>query len=234
VGTYELSGDCVTSAYCNANGTCAARACRRDDYPFGYPQEGPFPPKCTHGQFCSDEGDACQDRLPVGSPCQLNRDDQCAPPPNAQELDAYPRNVDGAVCLNFVCMWANVTEGQACVVENTPYIAYTNESEYAFVVSRGNCVKGMYCDAPSKSCMKSKTLGASCSADKECESGNCNESNTCIIPPEAPDSYPSWAYAAVGSADVLAFLLLFATLFTLHYRHREDEMDKRIEYWRQQ
>lgn len=108
VGTYELSGDCVATAYCAASGACAPRACRKDDYPFGYPQGGPYPPKCTRGEFCSDEGDACQPLLPVGSPCQLNRDDQCAPPPNAKELASFPHNVDGAVCLNFVCMCVRV------------------------------------------------------------------------------------------------------------------------------
>jgi hypothetical protein len=63
--------------------------------------------------------------LPVDSACQLNRDgkpgphfslfpahasgiDECAPPPNADQLrDTTNRglNVDGAVCLNNVCMY---------------------------------------------------------------------------------------------------------------------------------
>lgn len=37
--------------------------------------------------------------------------------------------------------WANVTLGQTCVYENTPYTAYTDSgSEYAFVVSRDKSV----------------------------------------------------------------------------------------------
>lgn len=63
--------------------------------------------------------------------------------------------------------------------------------------------------------------------------------------------YPTWTYAAVGSGvvgsesgDVVtvggpaesrsALLLLFLTLFTLHYRQRDEVTDKRLQYWRQQ
>jgi hypothetical protein len=63
-------------------------------------------------------------------------------------------NVDGAVCLNNICMsaaclyrrsqrliterrWANVTAGASCVVENTAYTAYQpNGDEFIDIVSR--------------------------------------------------------------------------------------------------
>ncbi|EJD52746.1 hypothetical protein AURDEDRAFT_158477 [Auricularia subglabra TFB-10046 SS5] len=234
VGTYELSGDCENTAYCAANSTCVPKACRKDEYPFGYPQGGPFPPRCPDGQFCSDEGDACQPLQPVGSPCQLNRDDQCAPPPNVAELASFPNNVNGSVCLNFQCMWANVTEGQPCVIENTPYIAYTADAEFAFVISRGNCHKGLYCDAQSKSCIKHKLLGANCSADKECGSGNCSPDNVCVVALDAPDVYPKWIYATIGGGIVGTLLLLLVTLFFVHTRTRDEELEKRMMYWRQQ
>ena len=66
--------------------------------------------------------------------------DECQPPDNANELEdknGYGLNVNGAICLNFVCQWANVTAGQECEVENVGYITYgANNSEYVDIVSR--------------------------------------------------------------------------------------------------
>jgi hypothetical protein len=64
--------------------------------------------------------------------------------------------------------FANVTVGLPCVVENTAYIGYAGTSEFIDIVSRGNCVNGLYCDAQQKVCVQAKVLGASCAADKEC------------------------------------------------------------------
>lgn len=74
IGTYELIGDCGDTQFCNSSGFCQDKGCRRDEFPLGYPQDAVLPPKCPPGQFCPDEGDACQPLLPVGSLCQLNRD----------------------------------------------------------------------------------------------------------------------------------------------------------------
>ena len=74
IGTYEFSSDCDQQTYCSSAGVCELKGCRTAQYPFGYPQNATLPPKCPVGQFCPDEGDACQPWLPVGSPCQLNRE----------------------------------------------------------------------------------------------------------------------------------------------------------------
>ena len=75
VGTYQFWSDCDTSTYCNSQtNTCELKGCRRDQYPFGYAKEADLPNLCPKGQFCPDEEDACQSQMPVGSPCQLNRD----------------------------------------------------------------------------------------------------------------------------------------------------------------
>lgn len=79
--------------------------------------------------------------------------------------------------------WANTTVGQGCVVENTPYIAYSTSGEFIDIVSRyivqfrasshsndpfsDNCVIGTYCDSSQKVCMQSKQLNVACGADKE-------------------------------------------------------------------
>lgn len=74
IGTYELIGDCGDTQFCSSSGFCQDKGCRKDEFPLGYSQDATLPPKCPLGQFCPDEGDACQTLLPVGSPCQLNRD----------------------------------------------------------------------------------------------------------------------------------------------------------------
>lgn len=138
VGTYEFEGDCDPTTFCNDSGVCQAKGCRSDIFPFGYAQGASLPPMCPQGQFCPDEGDACQPLLAVGTPCQLNRDDECEAPPNfAQLADNNYLNFNGSVCLNLICTWANVTVGQTCEVENTAYIVYgPDDDENIDIVSR--------------------------------------------------------------------------------------------------
>lgn len=64
--------------------------------------------------------------------------------------------------------FANVTLGLACEVENTAYIGYSGSDEFIDIVSRGNCMNGLYCDSQQKVCVQAKALGVSCDADKEC------------------------------------------------------------------
>ena len=75
VGTLQFWDECNSVTFCSDKGVCESKRCRSDDFPFGYPRDSPdLPPKCPKGQFCPDEGSDCQPVLPVGSPCQLNRD----------------------------------------------------------------------------------------------------------------------------------------------------------------
>jgi hypothetical protein len=74
IGSFQFWSDCNSVTYCTDKGICTPKGCRRDEFPFGYAQGASLPPKCPGGQFCPDEGSACQNVLPVGSPCQLNRD----------------------------------------------------------------------------------------------------------------------------------------------------------------
>ncbi|ESK95532.1 hypothetical protein Moror_12718 [Moniliophthora roreri MCA 2997] len=239
VGTYQFYSDCDLQAYCAANSTCAYRGCRSDDFPFGYPQDSPtIPPKCPRGQFCPDEMDVCQPLLPVGSPCQLNRDDQCQGPPNFKELADHSNralNVNGSVCLNNVCMWANATLNQECVVENIAYIAYTaSGEEFIDIVSRGNCRLGLYCDSQSKRCMKNKKDGDRCDADKECESMNCLNSSFCGRDAAASFHLGVWVYAVVGVGIAAATFGTLLVLFLVHRRQRDIDREKRMQYWREQ
>nr|GAT57624.1 predicted protein [Mycena chlorophos] len=236
-GTYQFFSDCNSVTYCAANGTCLLRGCRKDEFPFGYQTGASVPPKCDLGQFCPDEMDACQPLLAVGSPCQLNRDDECEAPPNFADLrDATNRgrNFNGSVCLNNVCMWANKTAGQSCTVENTPYIAYGLTGEFIDIVSRGDCVLGYYCDSVSKQCLQEKAFGVSCTADKECSSWNCLSSGSCGIDTTLPNHVGTWVYAVVAVGIVGGIFGTLFGLFVLHRRQRDTEREKRLQYWREQ
>ena len=70
-------------------------------------------------------------------------------------------------CTHRTSRYANVTLGQPCQVENTPYIGYAGADEFIDIVSRGNCRVGMYCDSQQTVCVQAKQLTEGCSADKE-------------------------------------------------------------------
>ncbi|TFY70183.1 hypothetical protein EVG20_g2833 [Dentipellis fragilis] len=107
-GTLQYRSDCNATTWCN-NGVCQPKGCRKDEFPLGWPKNITLVDKCKSGTFCPDEGSSCQPLIPVGSPCQFDRDDECQAPDNFQELrDTSGRglNVNGSICLNFVCQWA--------------------------------------------------------------------------------------------------------------------------------
>ncbi|EFI28116.1 hypothetical protein CC1G_14143 [Coprinopsis cinerea okayama7 len=238
LGTYQYWDECDVVSFCSEEeGVCVARRCRKDEYPFGYTPGMTFPDKCPEGHFCPDEGSDCQPLLPVGSPCQLNRDDQCEPPPNADELaDKTGRglNVNGAICLNNICMWANETEGNDCVLENTPYIAYGIEGEFINIVSRGNCRTGFYCDGPTRKCLANKLEGDKCEADKECDSMNCLSSGVCGVPAATPHKFGIWAYVLVAIGILGGMGGTLTGLYLAHRKQRDIEREKRLQYWREQ
>ncbi|KAF5355048.1 hypothetical protein D9756_005241 [Leucocoprinus leucothites] len=237
-GTYQFWSECTATNYCSDEGKCTPKGCRRDDFPFGYAQDSHIiPDKCPRGQFCPDEGTACQALLPVGSPCQMNRDDQCEAPPNFKELaDTTGRglNSNGSVCLNNVCMWANVTLQNPCVVENTAYIAYEIGGEFIDIVSRGNCATGLYCDSVQKVCLNEKALGEQCDGDKECISWNCQADGTCGRPAAEPRHFGIYVYILVALGIFGGMFGTLIGLFCFHRKQRDTEREKRMQYWKEQ
>lgn len=227
---------CNSITYCSG-GTCRPKGCRRVDFPFEYTNPDDFPRKCPRGEFCPDEEDRCQPLLPVGSDCQLNRDDECEAPPNFQELaDESNRglNVNGSVCLLNKCMFADASLGTSCVVENTPYIAYSPSGEFINIVSRDNCRLGLYCDATEKVCMAHKPLGRECTGDKECDSWNCSGEGRCGVSTNTPTEVALWVYIVVAIGILGAMFGTLTALFIVHRRQRDVEREKRAQYWREQ
>ncbi|THH17339.1 hypothetical protein EW146_g3457 [Bondarzewia mesenterica] len=236
-GTLEFTSDCNVTTWCN-NGSCVPKGCRKDEFPLGWPDNINMPTRCNSSSFCPDEESECIPKLTVGSSCQFNRDDECLGPDNFKDLrdeSGMGLNVNGSLCLDFVCQWANVTVGQTCEVENTGYIAYASGGqEFIDIVSRDNCKIGTYCDSQQKVCIQQKNLAVSCSADKECLSYNCGVDGTCGKDPREPRHLGTWVYIVIAIA---IFGGMFATLFTLfffHRRQRDTERDKRLQYWREQ
>jgi len=238
-GTFAFFDDCDTHAFCNdTTKLCEHKHCRKDIFPFGFDTGSTLPKLCDKGTFCPDEQSDCIPLLPVGSGCQLNRDDMCEPPPNFQELrDEKHRglNVNGSVCLNNICMWANVTAGQTCVLENTAYIAYeASGNEYINIVSRGNCITGTWCDAQTLKCQPAKALGDSCDADKECDSFNCGTDGKCGKDASLPRQVAMWVYIIVAVLILVGMVGTLVALFFVHRKNRDIEREKRAQYWREQ
>jgi hypothetical protein len=62
--------------------------------------------------------------------------DECKPPSNYLDLRSF-LNVNGSICLNQVCQYANKTDGETCEIENMSFVAYAkNGSEFADIRSR--------------------------------------------------------------------------------------------------
>ncbi|KAH9940416.1 uncharacterized protein BXZ73DRAFT_42631 [Epithele typhae] len=236
-GTFQFQTDCDSTTFCARNSTCAHRGCRVDTFPFGYDAKAVLPDKCPRGMFCPDEQDNCQGLLSVGSACQFNRDDQCDAPPNFKELadtTGFGLNVNGSVCLNNICMWANETAGNPCVVQNTAYTAYGPDGEFVDIVSRGNCKVGLYCDSQKLQCIQAKNIGETCDADKECLTYNCLANGTCGRTTDTPIKVATWVYVIAAVAILGGMIGTLVALYFVHRKDRQQEREKRAQYWREQ
>ncbi|EMD31501.1 hypothetical protein CERSUDRAFT_59878 [Gelatoporia subvermispora B] len=220
--TRKFMSDCNDQTYCNAmtNGTCQARQCRKDEFPFGYGLGDTIPPLCSRGSFCPDSGSGCQPLRQAGQSCELNRDDQCAPAPNWQQL-ASSQNTDGSLCLQTTCIFANASIGQSCIIDETTYIdTGAGGQQYSNVIVRHNCeTPHLYCDRTHLQCFKAKPIGISCSSDEECSSLNCN-SGVCSDPPGTPLQVAPWQYAAISSGVFAAMITILTLLILVHKRLR--------------
>ncbi|KZT10965.1 uncharacterized protein LAESUDRAFT_789196 [Laetiporus sulphureus 93-53] len=243
-GTHQFYTECDSMTYCTSSSTCEWRGCRRDEYPFGYHSTRELPPMCGPGTFCPDEEDQCLPLLSVGSPCQLNRDDQCEGPPDHETLadqNGLGRNVNGSVCLNNICMWANVTVGQPCEIQNIVYVAFGPDGhDYPDIVSRyalrswDNCRIGAYCDSAQRMCVQTKDIGAPCNADKECSMYNCLSSGTCAASADTPHHVALWVYVVVGIGAFAGTVGTLAGMFFVHTKERQAERSRRLQYWQEQ
>lgn len=99
----------------NSSGVCVGKTCRRDIFPFGYASGTPIPPICGRGMFCPDEGSGCEQQHVPGASCEMNRDDQCAPPPSG--ILAGTQGFNGSVCLSSTCLYVPSPSSTICRVD---------------------------------------------------------------------------------------------------------------------
>jgi hypothetical protein len=131
---------------------------------------------------------------------------------------------------------------------------YTYASVGLLYPRSDNCKVGLYCDTNSTICIQQRAIGARCTADKECVSYNCLPNQTCGVDPSNPRHFPVWVYIIIGFGifggehrclasyifahnDISFSQGMIATLvflFIVHGRQREDEREKRLQYWREQ
>ncbi|PIL33963.1 hypothetical protein GSI_03671 [Ganoderma sinense ZZ0214-1] len=165
------------------------------------------------------------------------RVDECEAPPNFNELadtTGFGLNFNGSVCLHNICMWANVTVGRPCVVQNTAYTAYGRRGEFIYMVSRGNCKVGLYCDTRQGVCVQTKPVGDTCDADKECSTFNCAADGKCGPTTDTLHNVGSWVYAVVGVYVVGGMIGIPVALYLVDKKHRAVEREKHLQYWREQ
>lgn len=106
---HKLVSQCSDHTFCSSpiNGTCIPRLCRRDEFPFGYDPGEALPPLCPQVSFCPDDGSGCRPLVSVEAPCEPNRDEQCSPPLDWQDLASF-QNYNGSICLKSTCMCVKV------------------------------------------------------------------------------------------------------------------------------
>ncbi|GAA5914972.1 uncharacterized protein JCM6883_001784 [Sporobolomyces salmoneus] len=249
--THDFDSDCNATQYCIPNpsggdgttiagttaGTCAFRSCRKDEYPFGFGNTT-LPPLCNEGEYCPDRGDGCKPRIALNGACELNRDDECAPPadPAVQAQLSSPTNHHGAMCLNSLCVYANIEQGQTCIVSNTVYTGYGDDgTAYTDVVTRDNCVNNHYCDPQSLTCVPSLPVKAPCISDRSCSTSICSTTTgTCSPPPSKPRHTPPVAVAFVVIAVLALLGAMVWSLLKCDRSARERRRAERAAAWAEQ
>ncbi|EIN10095.1 hypothetical protein PUNSTDRAFT_67050 [Punctularia strigosozonata HHB-11173 SS5] len=194
--THKFMSQCDEKTFCpGENSTCTSKLCRRDEFPFGYAAAETLPSLCPNDQFCPDDGSGCRPLLSVGDLCDFGRDEQCSSSSTWQDL-VSPFNFNGSVCLGNVCMYANMSVGQRCILEKATYTdAGFDGQPYARDIMRHNCrTLFLYCDEAHLQCFPSKDFKDQCTDHQECISHTCVH-GACAVSASAPGSSRWWKYA---------------------------------------
>ncbi|GAA6019231.1 hypothetical protein JCM11491_001425 [Sporobolomyces phaffii] len=140
------------------------------------------------------------------------------------------------MCLNSVCVYANVQPGQTCVVSNTVYTGYGDDgTAYTDVVTRDNCVNGHYCDPRALACVAQLAVAARCDSDRSCATAICSTTTgTCSPPPSAPRHTPPGAVACVVALVVALLGVAVWSLLRCDRAARDRRRAERAAAWAEQ
>jgi len=133
-------------------------------------------------------------------------------------------------------MYANVSLGQTCVIDDVTYIDVgPGGQQYSNVITRDNCqTPQLYCDRNSTECVPTKSLGVPCNADRECQTYNCGAQGTCADPPEMPLHVSAWQYVITAISVLAAMGVIIVTLILVHKRLRLRRYREIREYYEEQ
>ncbi|KAI0697841.1 hypothetical protein C8T65DRAFT_743046 [Cerioporus squamosus] len=228
----KFYSDCDDTAFCSGptNATCQPRACRRDEFPFGFENATAIPPLCKDGMYCPDEGSGCKALVAAGLSCQVDRDEQCAPPPNWQSI-ASSWNNNGSVCLKSTCTYANMTLGQPCILDVATYA----DGAHNNTIARHNCqTPRFYCHSGFEVCVPTKALGLPCESNEECQSTTCGPQGVCVDTPGTPARVETWQFVITGLSVIAAMSAIMVMLTLFHKRQRIKRYQEIREYYDEQ
>ncbi|KAF8910476.1 hypothetical protein CPB84DRAFT_1645935, partial [Gymnopilus junonius] len=251
--SHKLISECVETSFCAAPpgsptnatglGVCYPRVCSREQWPFGYGVFGggngrkkgaphpDVPPMCPVGTFCPDNGSGCRELTEIGSMCELDRDEQCKPPPPNPSVGEKDNK---SVCLKNICRAATEPVRAPCSIENTTYVSdiirgAAGGGQFTSFVIKHNCLSGLFCDptprettdgSTGQTCQPTKKQGQTCRFDAECQLNNC-VSGTCASGPEIAYRIAAWQWLVV---TLFVALLLAAFILVLVFVHRRRRM----------
>ncbi|KAG0189506.1 hypothetical protein DFQ28_003320 [Apophysomyces sp. BC1034] len=171
-----------------------------------------MPSRCNSETYCPDDNSQCKPLLPIGSVCELQRDDECA-----------GRN---AICLNATCFIKGAPLSGSCGADRTSYSSLDAEGEaMQQTIIRDNCTVGTYC-GPAALCIESKPNGQECEQDRECLSGTCSNDYVCINGPEVFHTIKPWLWGVLGAAVAVFVIIILGALWILHRYQSKKEHEK--------
>ncbi|KAI8979085.1 hypothetical protein BDF20DRAFT_973868 [Mycotypha africana] len=207
--------------YCDpSTSTCQYKGCAHTDYLRGWNISfRAFPERCNGTTFCPDNQSRCTEKVPIGSHCEIQRDDEC--------------DTIHSICLNSTCFVKAAPLGGNCGIDITTYI--TNDAtgvEMEQTIIRDNCTDGHYCDNhDSFTCIWSKQNGLPCHQDRECLSGTCSNEGVCVDGPDIFHPIPAWSWGVFALAIVLFILIVLSGLWVLHRYQSKLVHQKRIKFF---
>lgn len=124
---------------------------------------------------------------------------------------------------------------QTCIIDNTVYSGFLPDgSQFTDIVSRDNCATNLFCSSDSLLCELRLLVGSPCTSDSQCQSGNCDTSNLCVVPPETPQPVARYVLVLVPLGILSVMSLMVIGLWKCHQSARKRRSAMLHEYWTEQ